>query len=59
MGHFTDEPMHGLLVKLPKTTKDKMGEPVFIHSDELDGHLKTFLAVKEVWVGIKKFEKAA
>lgn len=56
MGHFTDERMDGLIVKIPKTIKDGTVTPFFITSEELDEGFKTFLAVRDLWVSIKRFE---
>lgn len=56
MGHFTDERMDGLIIKIPKTVKDGTVTPFFIASEDLDEHFKTFLAVRDLWVAIKRFE---
>lgn len=55
MGHFTDEPLDGLIVKLPKKADQKF-KAVLVDALDLDEHFKTFMAVRELWIGIKKFE---
>lgn len=56
MGHFTDEPMGGVIVKLPKTAGDRKFKAAILTPEEMDEHFKTFLAVRDLWVAIKKFE---
>jgi hypothetical protein len=59
MGHYTDEVVDGLVVRIPKTIKDGTVEAFFIPSRDLDQYFKDFLAVKDVWVAMRKFENAA
>lgn len=56
MGHFTDEKIGGVVVKLPKTAGDKKFKATVVTPEEMDEHFKTFLAVRDLWVAIKKFE---
>ena len=58
MGHFTDDVMHGIIVKIPKTIKDGTVRAAFFTSQELDEYLETFLAIQKTWVATKKWEKA-
>lgn len=56
MGHFTDEPMGGVVVKLPKTAGDKKFKAAVLSPGEMDEYFKVFLNVRDLWVAIKKFE---
>lgn len=56
MGHFTDEKIGGVVVKLPKTAGDKKFKATVVTPEEMDEHFKTFLAVRDLWVAMKKFE---
>lgn len=55
MGHFTEEQLDGIVVKLPKKAKDTF-RVALVDATDLDQHFKTFLSVRDLWVGIKKFE---
>lgn len=56
MGHFTGERIGGVVVKLPKTAGDKKFKATVVTPEEMDEYFKTFLAVRDLWVAIKKFE---
>ena len=56
MGHFTDEPMGGAIVKLPKTAGDKKFKAAVLTPEEMDEYFKVFLCVRDLWIAVKKFE---
>lgn len=56
MGHYTGERIGGVVVKLPKTAGDKKFKATIVTPEEMDEHFKTFLAVRDLWVAIKRFE---
>ena len=56
MGHYPGERIGGIVVKLPKTAGDKKFKATVVTPEEMDEHFKTFLAVRDLWVAIKKFE---
>lgn len=58
MGHDQGLPMHGLVVRVPKTENDPAFEAVFVPSDELDKHFKTFLAARDLFVAVQAHEAA-
>ena len=48
MKHAT-RPLHGLIVRVPKTIGDPEFETKYIHSDEVKGLFKVFLATYDLW----------
>ena len=48
MGHAS-QPLHGLIVRLPKTTRDPEPEFQLVHADEQPGHMEAFMAALRLW----------